>query len=760
MRILELQLRNYRVFDEVDLEVPARVIGIFGENGAGKSTLMESIAFSLYGVDGARTKRDGIRTHGVLTDCETRMVFEHGGAQYEVRRALRGRNHTPAAELYVGGSQLATGVSEVDAEIQRLLHMDLRVFRASVFAEQKQLDAFSDLTASKRKEMALRLLGIKPVDDARAAARREARSTSQRASDLLGAVTDITALEAQLKEAIDMSTDAVSRLTASSRATVAAERAGKAARKAFEDSDRVRQRVEKLRVALDAAVDERARLARRHGELATRAGSLRAELAHREELEALAATLEDVDERLRGARRWADASTALANAEAQLDAMPTPDVESSLAELQAAEDSASAAEAAAAAARATADRAARDLEAAEQRVARAADADPSEPCPTCGQELGEGFRSYVRHARRDASGAKAALAAATAEVKRADAVLVKARKARERARAAGEDVRSSTERRAALQQRVDEHRAEVGRFGAPFGGEEPDIPALEADARRAVEVRTRLAELAVHQGLLTQTEHDLADAEVRANELEAKIEAGRREAEGLSFDEIEHGRRRQAADDAEAALEQHRADERAASAAAADAARLTERLTGQLEQARETERKVDDLRSEARVLDRVSVLLDGFRDHLVARVGPELSREAEALFAELTNHDYSALKIDDDDLSIRIADGDTYFPIERFSGSESDLANLALRVAISSHLSRVSGADVGLMVLDEVLGSLDQERKDLMVRAMGGLASRLHQLFVITHSDQVKDQFPATIQIAKVGRRRSTAVLV
>jgi DNA repair exonuclease SbcCD ATPase subunit len=64
------------------------------------------------------------------------------------------------------------------------------------------------------------------------------------------------------------------------------------------------------------------------------------------------------------------------------------------------------------------------------------------------------------------------------------------------------------------------------------------------------------------------------------------------------------------------------------------------------------------------------------------------------------------------------------------------------------------------MVLDEVLGSLDQERKDLMVRAMGRLASRLHQLFVITHSDQVKDQFPATIHVTKVGRRRSTAVLV
>jgi exonuclease SbcC len=154
------------------------------------------------------------------------------------------------------------------------------------------------------------------------------------------------------------------------------------------------------------------------------------------------------------------------------------------------------------------------------------------------------------------------------------------------------------------------------------------------------------------------------------------------------------------------------------------------------------------------------MLLDGFRDHLVARVGPELSREAESLFRELTNHEYDDLRIDEESLAIQIADGDSYFPVERFSGSETDLANLALRVAISTHLSRVSGADLGMMVLDEVFGSLDQERKDLMVRTMGRVAGRFHQLFVITHSEQLKDQFPVAIQVTKRGRRRSEAALV
>ena len=208
------------------------------------------------------------------------------------------------------------------------------------------------------------------------------------------------------------------------------------------------------------------------------------------------------------------------------------------------------------------------------------------------------------------------------------------------------------------------------------------------------------------------------------------------------------------------AHEEARDEERTASDAAKDAASRVAELTGELRQAKETAARVDELRSEARYVERVAMLLDGFRDHLVARVGPELSREAEVLFRELTNHEYDDLKVDEETLAIQIADGDQYFAIDRFSGSESDLANLALRVAISTHLSRVSGTDVGMLVLDEVLGSLDEERKDLMVQTLGRLASRFHQLFVITHAERVKDQFPASILVQKTGRRRSTATLV
>jgi exonuclease SbcC len=302
VRLVELSLRNFRVFEEVDLELPARVIGIFGANGAGKSTLVESVLFALYGVDGARTKKDGIRTHGLLTDCSVRLVFEHGGQQYEVRRTIAGRNHKPDAELYVGTKLLATGVQEVDAAVQAALHMDLRVFRASVFAEQKQLDAFSDVGPAKRKEMALRLLGIKPVDEARTVARREARTAKQSAQELAGSLPDLAAIEAELKEARDIAKQRGAEAKAAVSAAKEADRHVKASRKAFDEADGIRQRVEHITVEIRTRTEQRDHLHRLHEELVERLEALGTEMEVLPALEAEFAELQGAGDRLAAAR--------------------------------------------------------------------------------------------------------------------------------------------------------------------------------------------------------------------------------------------------------------------------------------------------------------------------------------------------------------------------------------------------------------------------------------------------------------------------
>jgi len=760
VRVLELTLRNSRVFEDLHLELPARVIGIFGENGSGKSTLMESVAFACYGVDATRTKKQHIRTHGTLDDGVVHLVFEHAGQQFEIRRTIKGRGHTPEAELYGGGLLLASGVTDVDAEMARILHMDLHVFRASVYAEQKQLDAFSDVTTGKRKEMALRLLGIKPVDDARIVARREARATKENASQLQGAVPDVAALEAQLKESRGVAADAKRLAKVAREELKTATDVAKVASKAFQELDAARQRIERLTDLLADKTQQRDGRQAELDELAERHERLLERLAELPELEEERKELGDADARLRDGMRLAELASTLEAAERQVAALPAIQVEEALERLARTQAEHADAQTAALVTQAELRQCTTLVEQAQERLARAAKADPAEPCPTCGRPLEDDFAGYLKHCKAEVASARRSVTAAAASDKRAGSALAKSSKALDAAASAADQARRATERHAELAERVEAIRRELVPIAERFDGELPELRVLRARSERAVALDKQIAELGFEQRTAAQLELDLAAAARRVDALASELVELSLQATEISFDPDAYTRSADERSRSEGALEEARAAERSASDAAKDADKTVGESVVALELAKETADKVDELRSDARYVERVAMLLDGFRDHLVARVGPELSREAEAMFRELTNHEYDDLKVDEESLAIQIADGDTYFPIDRFSGSESDLANLALRVAISTHLSRVSGADVGLMVLDEVLGSLDEERKDLMVRTLGTLSSRFHQLFVITHAERVKDQFPASILVRKDGRRRSSATLV
>jgi exonuclease SbcC len=758
MRLLELSLRNYRVFEQVDLELPARVIGIFGPNGAGKSALVGSVLFALFGVD--RTAKDQIRTHGVLTDCEVRVAFEHGGQTYEVRRIIRGKNHQTEAELLVGDLELAVGPREVSAEIAKLLHMDHQIFRASVFAEQKQLDAFSDITKGERKKMVLRLLGIKPVDDAIASARKEARDQRAITEKMAGTLPDPAEQEAALAGAREQ---VHKHEKVAGEAAKSLERAGARFEKLdgeFEASDQTRQKAEQLDALMVQARAQAEGLDARESDLASRIEQLSADLDGLPKLEKELAGLAGAAERLTLARSFAMASEELSTAETELESLAAPDAEGILAELQEATRELRGAEKAAAKAESSLEQMQAQLSVAQTALERAGDLDATQPCPTCGQELGDAYSDVIAHRKEEVSGLDKKLADAKKAVRAAETDLKSASKRSTSAEAAGKETQRAIDQREVVERTAADRRKKVAELGAPFQNKVPDVEKLAGDASRAEELAREVTGLKAEQKHLAQAKKDLAAVtKERDSAAKALTDLGRDAAE-LSFDPKAHAKLREARRDAAAELERARHDEREAADALKDSQKEVARLEAALEQVKELAARIEEARDEARYTDRVSLLLGGFRDHLVARIGPELSREAEALFRELTNHEYEDLKIEEEDLSIRIADGGTFFPIERFSGSEVDLANLALRVAISQHLSRMAGADVGMMVLDEVLASLDAERKDLFVQAIGRLSSHFHQLFVITHAEQVKDQFPAQVEVRKTGRRTSEAVLV
>ena len=245
----------------------------------------------------------------------------------------------------------------------------------------------------------------------------------------------------------------------------------------------------------------------------------------------------------------------------------------------------------------------------------------------------------------------------------------------------------------------------------------------------------------------------MADADERRRQLKVELDA-------VAFAMAEH---RALADRVEAvervaddALRRSRECEATFTATALEQTMLVARL----DQVREQRLRLGELSTRAVLLGRTAELLSGFRAAVVATVGPRLSTQASELFQSLTGGDYDGLQVDPETYEIQIIDQGVAHPTSRFSGSEVDLANLALRVAISEQVRFQAGGQVGLLVLDEALGSLDGDRKDRMLTALTQLSGRFRQILVVTHAVEVKEQLPEAIEIVNIGRRRSTARIV
>lgn len=140
-------------------------------------------------------------------------------------------------------------------------------------------------------------------------------------------------------------------------------------------------------------------------------------------------------------------------------------------------------------------------------------------------------------------------------------------------------------------------------------------------------------------------------------------------------------------------------------------------------------------------VDRYDRMDKGFTDFslaLAARIQPKLGDYASDLIELMTNGRYARL-VFDQNYTPALYDGDLErFPIEKFSGGERDVAALAARIALSQLLAARGGHTIGFMVLDEVFGSLDGERRTLVLDALATMRDVIPQLFIISHVDDVR----------------------
>ncbi|MCI0495572.1 SMC family ATPase, partial [candidate division KSB1 bacterium] len=146
-----------------------------------------------------------------------------------------------------------------------------------------------------------------------------------------------------------------------------------------------------------------------------------------------------------------------------------------------------------------------------------------------------------------------------------------------------------------------------------------------------------------------------------------------------------------------------------------------------------------------------------FRQELAGRIRPLIASRASELLHLTTQGRYSIMELDED-YNIYLYDQTSRFQLARFSGGEQDLANLCLRIAISQVVAERSGrSQINFIVLDEIFGSQDEQRKDLIISALQHLSSQFRQIFIITHVEGIKDALPVIIAVEEKSVEESVA---
>ncbi len=140
-------------------------------------------------------------------------------------------------------------------------------------------------------------------------------------------------------------------------------------------------------------------------------------------------------------------------------------------------------------------------------------------------------------------------------------------------------------------------------------------------------------------------------------------------------------------------------------------------------------------------LSRVYTEFARFEKFVALVVTPQLSDIASELLSTVTDGKYDRMEFTED-YGIEVYDGEEdRFPLNQYSGGERDVIALCARLALSQVIGGQAATPIQFMVLDEVFGSLDIDRRRNLMEMLQRLMEEnnaFRQLFVISHVDDVR----------------------
>ncbi|HIH97191.1 MAG TPA: SMC family ATPase [Thermoplasmata archaeon] len=804
MKLAYLALENYRKFAKIALEFPDGVTGIIGQNGVGKSTLVEAVCWALYGQSAARTKKELLKRTGASQEeaCRVLLQFELNSDQYEVMREMVGKDLTPNAWVKVNGKVLipsgAKSANELTRFLTQKIGMDRESFYTSLVAKQKELNALSDRTYGERRKLILRMLRIDAIDQAIASIRSDKRDKRRDIEFIKSKLKPVEELKQGLEtfkakeRAEENQKLELERRIAKQIGLVDNLKKKRDENQAkYEEFNKLRQiigileeretskteeehskkkEVEELNVAASRLKEIRPKVVEYNACTLEKQKLDEARGKHFEVLQLRASKARALEEleRLKSRKKGLERTKEQLEQDLQKYRALKQEEKKRTDELSEIQNSINQKELKK-----------EQLETRNYEIERLKTflKGPQSQCPTCKRPLGLSYYLVIESYNDAIEENKNTFLGLENELKKLE----------EKANLL-EEARKSIEKEAILLERTPGKLDQLKEEIKPVENESKEresklaevsetlksIGKVEFDELKWKEVGARLLDL---QGFQEQwirlankverigvLEKELREISGELKGLDKTILESKDRLANLGFNEGEYKSISEAFDRNKDELSELEKQKAAVNQRSLQLKNERERLENEIKEQDQLQTQIAHLKKEVRYLDwlagdREEGLLNEFKSNLIGRIGPALSSYASQLLSQLSRGKYSELEVDEN-YDIHLIDQGEKYSLDRFSGGETDLANLCLRLAISQVIAERSGdIDFQFIILDEIFGSQDQERKRNILDALSTLTRRFRQIFLITHVDEIKDAMEHVIVVKENEDGTSSASL-
>ena len=690
---ISLKLSNFTSYGSKEQELDFtkfKLAAISGPNGAGKSSLLDAITWCIWGTSRAGDSSDEL-VHSGANDMQVEFTFELDGHDFSVkRRRSKKRGGSTALELWSanGRHNLTEGTIKATQEkIISTLHLTFETFTNSSYLRQGHADEFTTKGPTDRKRILSDILGLDHYDKLEERAKEKGKEAQTKLQLLNYQLLEVEAELSQKEEREKKLAESKNKVTELENIIKNLEQQVKI----LAQQKELQQVLENQKKELEQIIAQGKLRAERINNLESRIKDTEGLEEKIQEVKVKEKEMEELrnrqQEKLELQKQIADLQGEL-NLKNHQKQVLEKEIEDLLKEVKALSI-------------------------------------PGAKCPTCGQEIGKDQKHKVKKdLDKKLNDKKTKLSKISLEEE-------------------SKQLKKLTDRLQVIS--FDEERMQKLKQSLT------QLDSLQRQKELVLQDKASLeTEKRVRQELLILYKNKHS----QVNKIEENLEKLPKTSGDLQIKESE--------------LETKLGEEKEARSLLGQATELISRAQQleKLQQIKKEEKK--NLENEKSIYEELALAFGkkGIQAMIIETAIPEIEDEANRLLDRLTEgrmkvslqtQRETKTKLSDGErgiietLDIIISDEMSERLYEMYSGGEAFRVNFAIRLAVSKLLARRAGANLQFLVIDEGFGTQDAQGRGRIVEVLDSIKDDFEKILVITHLEELKEEFPVRIEVSKTG---------